>query len=598
MPKGRALQQGADLPEPGSTVKLARRIWRDYLGRYWARLAAALAAMAVYAGSSSLFPIGVEQINAAFMGRPARIPVDAKAVVFWGPVLVVALGAVNALAQYVQANLSQTAALAALRDIQRDMFRSLMKQDYAQVREDASGRTASTFTNDLVVLRETLNRALAAVRDGLTFLGLCAVMAWYDGVLFLVVMVVYALIGWPIARIGKYLRRFSAKAQAQAGDLTALVGETLVGARVVRTYALEGYETRRADRAFDDRLSVLARMTRLRALNEPIIFVIGAIGVAIVVGVGAARINAGALRAEEFVAFIVALLLLSQPARGLSALNASVQEGFAAFERAARIIDRVPAVVDRAGATPIVVTEGRIAFRDVVFAYGGAARALDGFSLDVPAGKTVALVGESGAGKSTLFHLLPRLYDIDAGCIEIDGRDVAAATVASLRAHIAVVGQEAFLFDDTIAANIALGREGASQAEIEAAAKAAAIDDFIRMLPDGYQTRVGEAGARLSGGQRQRVAVARAFLKDAPILLLDEATSALDAESEARVQAAIERLARGRTVLVIAHRLSTVVKADLIAVVDKGRVVEQGTHDALLAKGGLYARLARLQLSA
>ncbi|MBY0421511.1 MAG: ABC transporter ATP-binding protein/permease [Parvularculaceae bacterium] len=598
MPKGRALQHRADLQEPGSTVKLAWRIWRDYLGRYKGRLAAALLAMAVFAASSSLFPIGVEQINAAFMGRPARIALDAKAVVFWGPILVVGLGVVNALAQYVQANLSQTAALAAIRDIQRDMFRSLMNQDYAQVREDASGRTASTFTNDLGVLRETLNRALAAIRDGLTFVALCAVMAWYDVVLFLAVIFVYALIGWPIARIGKHLRRSSAAAQAQAGDLNALVGETLVGARVVKTYALEGYETRRADRAFDDRFAVLARMTRLRSLNEPIIFMIGAVAVAIVVGVGAWRINVGALRAEEFVAFVVALLLLSQPARGLSALNASVQEGFAAFERAARIIDTAPAVRDRADATPLVVGEGRIVFRDVVFAYDGKARALDGFSLDVPAGKTVALVGESGAGKSTLFHVLPRLYDLDAGRIEIDERDIAGATIASLRAHIAVVGQEAFLFDDTIAANIALGREGATTAEIEAAAEGAAIDDFIRTLPDGYQTRVGEGGARLSGGQRQRIAIARAFLKDAPILLLDEATSALDAESEARVQAAVERLARGRTVLVIAHRLATVVKADLIAVVDKGRVVEQGTHDALLAKGGLYARLARLQFSA
>jgi subfamily B ATP-binding cassette protein MsbA len=590
------LQRGASRKETQSTATLASRIWRGYLGRHWRMLFVALLAMAAYAASSSLIPIGVEWINGAFLGKSNRLSADPKQVALWGPALVFGLGLFNAAAQYVQSRLSQTAALSALRDMQKDMFDSLSAQDFAQSRDDASGQTISAFTNDLTVLREALNRVLTAVRDLLTFIGLCAVMAYYDLVLFLGVVAVYAAIGWPIVSIGKYLRRFSAKAQAQAGDVTQLIGETIAGARIVKAYALETYERRRAEKVFDERFAVLKRMVNLRALNEPFIFAVGSAALAIVIGVVAWRISVGALNAPQFVSFVVALLLLSQPARGLSSLNASVQEGFGAFERIAALIDRRPRVVDAPGAVPLSSGPGAISFRNVRFSYDATGEALDDFSLEVPAGKTVALVGESGAGKSTVFQLLPRLYDVGSGAIAIDSENIADVTLASLRERIALVSQDAFLFNDTIAANIALGRFGASSSEIEAAARAAAIDDFIRTLPDGYDHIVGEAGARLSGGQRQRVALARAFLKDAPILLLDEATSALDAESEARVQGALDKLRQGRTTIVIAHRLSTVMSADIIAVMDKGRVVEQGRHEALLAKGGLYARLARLQL--
>ncbi|NWG70606.1 MAG: ATP-binding cassette domain-containing protein [Parvularculaceae bacterium] len=578
---------------PAPTLTLAGRLWRGYLQRYAPQLLLALAAMAVYAASASLIPAGVEWINKALSGQGAPIPGDVLA---WGPVLVVGLGLVNALSQYLQARLSAAAALAALRDLQDEMFRKLLVVDDAQLRALGQGQAIGRLTNDATVLRETLTRATTAVRDVLTFTGLCAMMIWYDWALFVIVAAVYAVIGWPVARIGRYLRKSSREAQAQTGEIASIAGEAVGGGRMIRTYRLEAQEGARGRAAFDRRLKVLQRMAHLRALNEPFIFFVGSVALAIVIAAVALRIEAGALDATEFIAFIVALLLLSQPARGLSTLNAVMQEGFGAFERMLEVIDLKPRIADRADAAPLALKGGAVSFRDVRFSYGDGVAALDGFSLEVPAGATVALVGESGAGKSTVFALLPRLYEPQSGAILIDGADIAGVTLASLRAAIAVVSQETILFNDTVAANIGFGKPGASDAEIVQAATAAAADDFIRALPNGYRTFVGEGGQNLSGGQRQRIAIARAFLKEAPILLLDEATSALDAESESLVQAALKRLAKGRTTLVIAHRLSTVREADLIAVVDKGRVVETGTHAALTSKSGAYARVVEMQL--
>ena len=579
-----------------SSAALARRLWRDYLGRYSGKLGLALAGMTAYAASAAAIPAGVEWINAGLSGEAASFGGVPARVALWGPVVIVALGLVNAAAQYLQARLSASAALSALRDMQADMYGKLLTIDDAQLRAFGQGQSIGRLTNDATVLRETLTRALTAVRDLLTLIALCAVMIWYDWLLFLAVVAIYAAVGWPVARIGGRLRARSREAQAQTGDVASLVSEAVGGARMIRTYNLEGQEAARGRKGFDERLATLQRMARLRALNEPFIFVVGSIAMAIVIAVVALRIDSGALNVPKFISFIIALLMLSQPARGLSTLNAVAQEGFGAFERMLALIDTRPTIVDRADAKPHEATAGAVTFRDVSFTYDGLNRALDGFSLNVPAGKTVALVGESGAGKSTVFNLLTRLYEPQSGEIVIDGQDIAGATLASLRAAIAVVSQETILFNDTVAANIGFGRPGAGRADIVAAATAAAADDFVRMLPDDYDTIVGEAGGALSGGQRQRLAIARAFLKDAPIFLLDEATSALDAESERLIQEALARLAKGRTTIVIAHRLSTIRAADLIVAMDKGRVVEAGAHDALLAKGGYYARVTRLQV--
>ncbi len=580
---------------PASSLSLARRLWRDYLGRYVGKLGLALAAMGAYAASAAAIPAGVEWINARLSGDAPAIGGLPGEVGLWGPIVIIALGAVNALSQYVQGRLSASAALLALRDLQNDMFAKLVAIDDAQLRSFGQGQSIGRLTNGVTVLRETLTRALTAVRDLLTLVALSAVMIWYDWVLFAVVLVIYAVIGWPVARIGAHLRKSSRAAQAQLGEIAAATGEAVAGARMIRAYNLETHLTLTSRKGFDTRLETLQKMARLRALNEPFIFLVGSIALAVVIAVVAARIEAGALNVPQFISFIIALLMLSQPARGLSTLNAVAQEGFGALDQMLHLIDAKPSIVDAPDAGPLAVPAGAISFHDISFSYDGANAALDRFSLDIPAGKTVALVGESGAGKSTAFNLLLRLYEPQSGSIAIDGQNIASATLRSLRANIAVVAQEGVLFNDSVAANIGFGNLNASRDDIVAAAKAAAAHDFIMALPNGYDTMVGEAGGALSGGQRQRIAIARAFLKNAPILLLDEATSALDAESEAAIQGALARLSKGRTTIVIAHRLSTIRNADLIVAMEKGRVVEAGAHEELLGRSGYYARVTRLQ---
>ncbi|MEM9284789.1 MAG: ABC transporter ATP-binding protein, partial [Pseudomonadota bacterium] len=392
--------------------------------------------------------------------------------------------------------------------------------------------------------------------------------------------------------------RLARRVQSQIGDITGLLTESLSGQEMVKSYRLEATETERLGDAFEERRRLVMRLIRLRAANEPIITVIGALSIAFIIAVAAFRIDKGLLTGPELVAFLVAMALLSQPARGLGTLNAVLQEGLAALERVFGVIDDLPAITSPDAPVPLNVEKGRaptITFKDVAFAYESETPILKGFGLDVPAGATAALVGPSGAGKSTVFGLLPRFYDLAQGMIRIDGTSIGDVALADLRGAISVVSQTPILFNLTVADNIRMGRLGASDEEVRAAAEAAAADRFIARLPSGYDTQVGEGGNALSGGERQRIALARAFLKDAPILLLDEATSALDAESERLIESAMLRLRKGRTTLIIAHRLSTIRDADIIAVMDAGVVVEQGTHAELVGRGGLYARLIALQ---
>lgn len=580
----------------GSAVRLAARLWRDYLSRYRMRLFFSFLAMASYAASSALIPVAVEWINAGFVPDHGRFAPSVHDVMILGPLMILLAGTVNAVSMYVQTRLNAGVVLSVLRDLQKDMFDRLVSLDLARQRQETSGHTASRFMNDTMVLRESLMRVSRALRDLLTLVALCCVMIWYDPVLFCVVLLVYPVIGLPVVRIGRRLRRISAHAQQQAGDVTAFVTESIRGARMVKTYQLENAERDRAFRVFSRRFAFLERTAFTRALNEPLIFLAGSFAVAFVVFAASWRIASGSLSGEAFTAFVISLLMFSQPARGLGTLYAVMQEGFSAFERMLSLVDARPGITDAPYARELSPGPGRISMENVCFSYSSGEEVLKDISLDIPAGKKTALVGGSGAGKSTLLDLLPRLYEPAGGRILLDGQDISSVTIRSLRASMALVSQDAVLFNLSALENIALGKPGSSRAEIMEAAKSADADGFIRAMPDGYDTLLGEAGTRLSGGQRQRIALARAFLKNAPVVLLDEPTSALDAGSEKRIHAALKRLCTGRTTVVVAHRLSTVADADLIVFMNAGGIVETGTHSGLMRREGAYAQQVRLQL--
>jgi subfamily B ATP-binding cassette protein MsbA len=380
--------------------------------------------------------------------------------------------------------------------------------------------------------------------------------------------------------------------------MTSRLTELLAGARLIKAFRLESYATERLNRNFEQIFQLRMKAVRVRGRAGPALEALAGLVIAGVLMFAYWRIAAGVSTVGDFMGFLTALLMASQPIKALGTVATATLEGLAAAERIYELLDEKPTVVDRPDARALVVRQGAIVFDRVGFSYSSAAgtQAVEDFSLTVPGGKTVALVGRSGAGKSTVINLVDRLFDVGSGRILIDGQDLRAVTLTSLRQAIAIVSQEVTLFDDTIRANVALGRLDASEEQIVAAAKAAAAHEFILAQPKGYDTVIGDSGLRLSGGQRQRLALARAILKDAPILLLDEATSALDTESERLVQEALARFTRDRTTLVIAHRLSTVQRADMICLMDQGRITEVGAHAELLARDGAYARLCRSQI--
>ena len=580
----------ARLPK-GDTFPLLRRLWRDWLSPHRATLAVVLVLIAVVGAATGLYPALIKAAFDAFDNK------DTSALAY-GPLIVIAVTSVRGFALFGQTILTNRVVTRVEADMQAALYGHLIESDLAQLGRESPAAFTQRFTTDFAFIKEALTRiSTVLLRDVAMLIGLVAALIWMDPVLTLVAAVTVPFVAGPIGRVGKKLRRVSTTTQEQMGATASLISESLAGARVAKTYALEGYLKGRAAEALDGVRRLKMKAANARGRLDPLLEIGGGLAVAGVLMLVGQRVMSGERTVGDFTGYVAALLLAAQPARALGTLNAILQEAAAALHRYFALMDEAPEIRESPGAVPLRVDRGEIRFADVRFRYRPDAPALEGIDLVVPAGTTTALVGRSGSGKSSLLNLVPRLYDVTGGRVTIDGQDVRDVTTASLRAAIAVVSQEVVLFDDTIAANIGFGRPGASQAEIEAAAEAAAAHGFITRLPEGYAFRVGPAGGRLSGGERQRVSLARAFLKDAPILLLDEATSALDSESEHIVQAALERLMRGRTTLVIAHRLSTVRDAGLIVVMEAGRVVETGTHQALYAAGGTYTRLHRFQLS-
>jgi subfamily B ATP-binding cassette protein MsbA len=580
------------LEESARSAALVWRLVRDFMRPHGWRITFAFVLMGAAAGSTALRAWLMQPVlDRIFVGRDASLLLAIA-----GAALVLAL--VKGLADYGQAILMTRVGQRVIADVQNALFTRLMRADLAYFHARPTGTLVSRFTSDAAALRSAAANVLGGIgKDVLTVVFLVGVMFYQDWLLALASFFIFPLAIRPIVAIGRRMRRVSANTQAEIGQLTTLLSQTFQGARLVKAYGMEAYEEDRAAGLFERLFGLVERAARTRSRAAPMMETLGGVAIAVVILYGGHQVISGARTPGAFFSFITALLLAYQPMKSLANLNASLQEGLAAAQRIFQVLDVEPTIRDLPGASTLSVTGGEIRFDQVRFGYAPGAVALDGISFIVPAGHRVALVGASGAGKSTILNLIPRFFEVEEGSIAIDGQDVRGVTLASLRAAIALVTQEVTLFDDTVRANIAYGRFGAADAEIEAAARAAGADAFIRALPEGYDTQVGEHGVRLSGGQRQRIAIARAMLKDAPILLLDEATSALDSESERQVQAALHSLMRGRTTLVIAHRLSTVQSADLICVVDRGQIVESGRHAELLAHGGLYARLHAMQFA-
>ncbi|HUZ13259.1 MAG TPA: ABC transporter ATP-binding protein [Caulobacteraceae bacterium] len=584
-----------------SAPALAWRVARTYLARRWGAVAAGVACAVLAAAFTGLLAKLIQPaIDQLLKGHADTAALETL------PAILAVLAVARGVAQIAQSMLANRIGQGVVSDVQTELVGKLMRADLARLRATHTGGFISQVLNDAGMIRDAAAAGiLNYVQQSLTIAAMLAVMLSMDWVLTGLVLLVGPIVGWVLRDYSRRTTRAARGVMDGNASLMTTILESLDGVRVVKMEGREDFERDRAAAAIALRQRHVIAGGDAKATAAPVSEILSMLMVAGVFAYADWRVHMAPthlgplavepLTAGGLAAFIVALMAAGQYLRQFASSQTTMAEGLEAARRVFSTLDVAPTIADAPGAAILAPGAGTVRLDDVSFSYDGEAPVLGALTLEARRGEIVALVGPSGAGKTTVLNLIARFYDVSGGTVSIDGQDVRGVTLASLRAQIALVTQEPFLFDDSIAANIAYGRAGASRAEIEAAARAAAAHDFIRALPRGYDTQVGEAGARLSGGQRQRIAIARAFLKDAPILLLDEATSALDTESEAQVQAALERLIAGRTTILIAHRLSTVRGADRIYVVDAGQVVEIGAHAELIGAGGLYARLAGTQ---
>lgn len=573
-----------------TTTEIVKRIWQEHLRPHKALLACGAVAMLLTAATTGAIPFVIQRTaDEIFVNKNADV-------VLYITIAIVVITVVKAISEYVADVTVGYLGHRFIADLRLQMFNKLAEADLSWIQTVHSGRILSGFLNDATLIRATASRTIVTLFENAFKVVILVGSMFYMAPRLSMLMLIFMPFAWfMLSRQRRKMRKSTTKSLQETGDLSALVTQTLQGMRVVRAYKQEAQEEQRASLAINRALEFTMRGMRARALSSPAMELIVGLGFAAAVYVAGIHGVRGEATLGHFMGFTTAALLIYGPLKSLATLQTQLQEGVAAASRVFGIVDRESKLVEAANAKPLELTEGKVEFRDVGFYYDPENVVLEGVTLTVPPGKTVALVGPSGSGKSTLVNLALRFFDPQEGAVLIDGQDIKDVTVSSLRDAIGLVTQDPVLFDDTIRANIAYGAKPLVEEEVVAAAKAAAAHDFIVGLPRGYDTRVGEAGTLLSGGERQRIAIARAIYKDAPILMLDEPTSSLDSESEAKVQAALEKLMQGRSVLMIAHRLSTVKKADLICVLDKGRIVETGRHDELVSRGGLYTRLHRTQ---
>jgi ATP-binding cassette, subfamily B, bacterial MsbA len=566
----------------------------NYSRPYRGRFTVALLAMLVYAAAQATVGVLIAPIINKVL--PAT---DGRAFRFWATAILLAYLA-KGLGSYFSAYLMTDIGQRVVRDVRHQLFRHILNQSAAFFSRRTTGQLMSRITNDVGQIQQVVSETAGdALREGLTVVGFAGLMFWYDWKLAFVAFTAAPLVIYPLVRLGQRVRRSTRRSQEQLEHLSHLTAEAFAGHRIVKAFGGEEHEAKRFGAASEHLYRTNLKITSTVSLLPPMMEFLGGLAIVALLWYGRQRIGEQALDTGQFLAFIFAAFMMYTPIKRLSRVNANIQQSMAAATRIFEMLDTHSEVLERPGSRPLLPVARGIEFKDVSFAYddGAGKTVLKSVSFGARAGQVIALVGLSGAGKTTLVNLLPRFYDVTAGSILIDGVDIRDVTLKSLRQQIGIVTQETVLFDDTIANNIAYGLPGSTPQAIEEAARAAHAHEFIQRLPDRYGTRIGERGQRLSGGQRQRLAIARALLKNSTILIMDEATSSLDAESELQVQDALANLMRNRTAFVIAHRLSTVRRADAIVALERGRVAEIGRHEELLAKpAGVYAKLYALQI--
>ncbi|MBE9546397.1 MAG: lipid A export permease/ATP-binding protein MsbA, partial [Proteobacteria bacterium] len=542
--------------------------------------------------------VGAATSSLAFLVKPAldEIFVDKNAeMLMLIPAAIVVIYLLKGACSYGQTVLMSFIGQRVVTDLRGELYNHIQRQALSFFTKNPTGILMSRITNDVSLIQGAVSEAVTSLfKDSFTLIGLTFVIFYRDWKLAIVAMFVFPLTIYPIAKFGKKMRTIATSTQVTMGSLTTLLQETISGTRIVKAFGMEDYENGRFGKENERLFKLTMKAISVRAISSPFMEFLGGIGIAAIVLYGGHQVIKGTSTPGTFFSFLTALILLYEPVKRLTNVNNTIQQGISAAIRVFSVMDMVPEIKDKKDAVNLPPISGSIDIRNVSFSYDEIP-VLKNIDIRVKAGETIAFVGMSGGGKTTLVNLIPRFYDVTEGEILIDGRDIRDATLKSLRDQIGIVTQQTILFNDTVRNNIAYGDIEKTEEDIIKAARAANARDFIVNLQDGYDTIIGEQGAKLSGGERQRISIARALLKDAPILILDEATSSLDTEAEIEVQDALENLMKGRTTLVIAHRLSTIRNADRILVIVNGEIIEEGNHESLLAKEGEYFKLYNMQ---
>ena len=565
---------------------LVRRLFITYVSPQKNKVIISLLLMLIAAAMTGAMAKLMEPIIDQVFAEKSRTMIVPVAVGVFGVFIL------RGFANYGQSVLMNNVSQRVVSNIQKDMFGHLVYSDVAFFHSQQSGHLLSRFIADTILIRTAVNETLAGIgKNAFTLIFLVGVMINQDWKLSIMSLFVFPSAAYVVMRLGKRIRKVSTNMQVENGHLTSMLGQVFQGNRHVKTYGTEEFEKTRINAIIEKIYELMCKSFRISAIATPMAETLSGLAIVMIIVYGGFQVINGETTTGKLFSFITAFLLAFEPMKRLVKVNNIGQTGLAAADRLFKMLDIAPSIKNKPDAKELVVSSPSISFEDVSFSYPDGTEAVRGISFTAPAGKTVALVGESGGGKSTILGLIPRFYDVTSGAIKVDGLDIRDVTLTSLRKSMALVSQEVAIFSDTVRENIAYGTPGATDAEVEAAARAANAHDFIMELGEGYDTRVGENGVRISGGQRQRIAIARAMLRNAPILLLDEATSALDATSERLVQAALDKLQNGKTTVIVAHRLSTIMNADIIYVLMDGKIVEQGKHSDLIQKGGPYSRL-------